>query len=86
MQDPSPALFSSENRHATSIATPTDAIIDDSNTKAHLDSWTDTSHADSPLKTAPLIQVIYSGIFGEGLETARNSPFPGILCRSSMQQ
>jgi hypothetical protein len=60
------------------------AIIDDSYSNEHLDSSTDTSHAGSTLKTTRLIRVIYSGIFGEGLETARNSPFTGIHCRSSM--
>ena len=34
----------------------------------------------------PVIRVNYSGISGEGQESARNLPFPGVIWRTAMPQ
>ena len=38
----------------------------------------------SGLGPIPVIRVNYSGISGEGQESARNLPFPGVIWRTAM--
>ena len=40
----------------------------------------------SGMWATPVIRVNYSGISGEGQESARNLPFPGVIWRTAMPQ